>query len=107
MSRKVTRFGGLMIGALGAVMGLLEGCSSDASQMPEDTLQAQQADEAAAVAALPVAKGGDPCVDTACDPSITVSREPSLVVLRASGHAGLLDGVFNMNAVLNQLLTQA
>lgn len=47
------------------------------------------------------------CAENLCDPTINASVEPSLVVLRSSGHAGILDQHFNLAAVLQQLLTQS
>ena len=88
----------LAILSLGA---LLSACAGDSG--PERAGEAQQAAE---VAQAPIAI--EPlCEEAPCDPTISVAVEPSLVVLRSSGHAGILDQHFNMAAVLQQLISQA
>lgn len=122
MAMNIARYGGLVLGALGAITGLLQGCASHASPTTD------QAEDAPATVGEALTKGSPdldqvaiepgpiaidpgpidlPCIDSACDPSLAAAVEPSLVVLRSSGHAALLDARFNLNAVLQQLLTQA
>jgi hypothetical protein len=99
MSIKVLGRGLFALGATLSLGAAAFGCAADVGS--EQSGEVGQALSAEAV--LPDL----PCVDVACDPTLDVPVEPSLVVLRGSGHAALLDEHFNMNAVLQQLLTQA
>lgn len=99
MSMSVLGRGALALGAILSLGGAMFGCAGDVA--PEHAGAVGQALSSDVI--LPEV----PCVDVACDPTINAPVEPSLVVLRSSGHAGILDAHFNMNAVLQQLLTQA